>query len=440
MAGLTRPGHSSTSSDDGRCPDDIGELLASPSASWATARFGGLTRSFWFLWTGTVVNRAGTFIAPFLTLYLTGQRDVSVQQAGLVLACLGLGSAIGQPLGGVLADRIGSRRTMVLGLLSAAVTLLALGAATRLVAVAVAAFVYGLCLDLFRPASQAAVADLVSETDRPRAFALQFWASNLGFSIATPLGGYLATRGFWLLFVLDALASVVFALLILRGVPETRTFVRGAAGSVREVLSDRLMLGLVACSLAMYVVYMQAYVTLPLAFAADDFGPGTYGAAIALNGVLIIVVQPLALVRLSRWRRGPLLLVAMLLEGLGFGLTALADTVPIHLLAIAVWTAGEVFAAGQLAALVVSLAPVHLRGRYLGTFGFSFGAASFLTPLVGTQVLARVGEPALWGGSLLLCCLAGVGLLRLSLAADRRPTPPATLVTRASQPAQGGTV
>jgi MFS family permease len=373
------------------------------------------------LWTGTIVNKAGSFITPFLALYLTGEREVSVQQAGLVLSCLGVGSAIGQPLGGVLADRIGRRRTMVLGLLSSAVTLLVLGAATTSRRVAVAAFAYGLCLDLFRPAVQAAVADLVSDPDRPRAFALQFWASNLGFSIATPLGGYLATRGFGLLFVLDAAASAVFALLILRGVPETRTAVPGTVGRLREVLSDRLMLGLVACGLAVWVVYMQAYVTLPLAFAADDLGPDAYGAAIALNGMLILVLQPLALGRLSRRRRGPLLFVAMLLEGIGFGLTAFADTVSMHLVAIAVWTVGEVLQAGQLSALVAGLAPPHLRGRYLGTFGFSFGAAAFLAPLVGTQVLAHAGEPALWSGSLSLCALAGIGLLRLSAAAERRP-------------------
>ncbi len=183
---------------------DAAALPEPPRVRWWTAQLGGLPRSFWYLWTGTVVNRTGAFITPFLALYLTGERDVSVPQAGVVLSVLGLGSAIGQPVGGVLADRIGRRRTMVLGLLSSAATLLVLGAATGFLVVVAAAFAYGLCLDLFRPAVQAAVADLVPDADRPRAFALQFWAVNLGFSVATPLGGYLASRGYWLLFVLDA--------------------------------------------------------------------------------------------------------------------------------------------------------------------------------------------------------------------------------------------
>lgn len=357
-------------------------------------------------------------------MYLTGERDVSVTRAGLVLSLLGLGSAIGQPVGGVLADRIGRRRTMVLGLLSSAATLLVLGAATSFAAVAAAAFAYGLCLDLFRPAVQAAVADLVPDADRPRAFALQFWAVNLGFSVATPLGGFLASRGYWLLFVLDAAASVAFAVLILRGVPETRPVVEGVPGRLRDVLSDRLMLALVASVVAVSVVYLQAFVTLPLVFGDDGLGPGAYGLAIGLNGVLIVLLQPLLLGVLGRRRRGPLLLGAVLLQGVGFGITAFADGIPVHLLAITVWTLGEILQAGQLGALVAAIAPEHLRGRYMGAFGFSFGAASFLAPALGTQVLSQYGEGALWGGSFLLCVASGGGLLLVAAAADRRGSAP----------------
>lgn len=398
---------------------DAAALPEPPRTRWS-AHVGGLPRAFWFLWSGTLVNRIGSFITPFLALYLTSDRGVSVAQAGLVLSLLGLGSAIGQPLGGVLADRIGRRRTMVLGLLSSAGSLLVLGAMTHLVAVAVAAFAYGLCLDLFRPAVQAAVADLVPDADRPRAFALQFWAINLGFSIATPLGGYLASRGYWLLFVLDAAASVGFAVLILRGVPETRPLVTDTAGRLRDVLGDRLMLALVASVVAVSLVYLQAFSTLPLVFDADGLGPRTYGLAMGLNGVLIVLLQPLLLGFLGRRSRGPLLLAAMVLQGVGFGITAFADTVAVHLLAITVWTLGEILQAGQLGALVAAIAPAHLRGRYMGTFGFSFGAAAFLGPALGTQVLAHAGEDVLWSGAFVLCCLAGMGLLLVARAADRR--------------------
>ena len=196
--------------------------------------------------------------------------------------------------------------------------------------------------------------------------------------------------------------------------------VTGTVGRLRDVLSDRLMLALVACLVAVGVVYLQAFVTLPLAFRRDGLGPEAYGLAIGINGVLIIVLQPLLLTVLGRRRRGPLLLAAMLLQGAGFGLTAFADTIPMHLVAITVWTLGEILQAGQLGALVAALAPEHLRGRYMGTFGFSFGLAAFLAPVTGTQVLERAGEGVLWGGALALCALAGVGLLLVAAAADRR--------------------
>ena len=399
---------------------------APPPARRALARtlhlqVAGLPRSFWLLWWGTLVNRVGSFVTPFLALYLTADRDFTVAEAGLVLSVLGAGTAVSQPVGGVLADRIGRRRTMVLGLSTAAGTLLLLGVADAPAAIGVAAFAYGLCLDLYRPAVSAAIADLVPDGERARAFALQFWAVNLGFSIATPLGGFLASRDYLLLFVLDAAASAAFAVLIVRGVPETRPVRTAAAPSrLTAALGDRLLLALVACTTAQAVAYLQAFVTLPLVFAVDGLGAGTYGLAIGLNGVLIIVLQPLLLGVISRRGRGPLLLVALVLQGIGFGLTGLADDLPGHVLAIAVWTVGEVLSAGQLGALVAALAPPALRGRYLGVFGASFGLAGLVAPVLGTQVLARLGEPALWSGALLLSVLAGAGLWAVSAAADRR--------------------
>jgi MFS family permease len=326
----------------------------------------------------------------------------------------------------VLTDRVGRRRTMVLGLVTAALSLLVVGAATSLTALCAAALVHGLCLDLFRPAVNSAITDLVSDADRPRAFGLQFWAINLGFSIATPLGGWLASRGYWLLFVLDAAASLAFALLILRGVPETRP-VRGEhdlPGSVRDVLADRLMLALVGAVVLQAVVYLQAFSTLPLVVAADGLGPGGYGTAMALNGILIIVLQPLLLGVLSRRHRGRVLLLALVLQGIGFGLTGLADTVLGHMGAIGVWTAGEVLQAGLLGTLVASLAPVHLRGRYMGAFGFSFGLAAFLGPLAGTQLLEHLGEGALWTAAFGASVVSGLALLKISDAASARALSP----------------
>lgn len=389
-------------------------------ATWWGSRVGGLPPAFWALWAGTLVNRLGSFIYPFLALFLTTARGLSLGQVSLVLTALGLGSAISQPIGGTLADRVGRRRTLVAGLLSAAASLLAVGAVRGVPALCVAVFVYGICNDLFRPAAQAAVVDLVGPELRPRAFALIFWAINLGFAVATTMAGFLAQHGYWLLFLGDAATSVAFAAVVYRLVPETRPERHEQPGTLRQVLRDPLMLALVAAVVLGSIAYMQAFFTLPLAVVADGLGSRGYGLIIALNGVLIVALQPLLLSALGRRGRGPLLLSASVISGVGFALTMFADTVPTHLLAVAVWTLGEILGAGQLAALVASLSPVHLRGRYMGVFGASYGVSAFLAPGLGTQVLDRLGEGPLWTGCLLVSCVSGVGLLWVARNAEGR--------------------
>jgi MFS family permease len=320
----------------------------------------------------------------------------------------------------MLADRVGRRRTMVGGLAAAAAALVALGASHGLLALCITAFAFGITSELFRPASSAAVADLVAPELRARAFALLFWAINLGFAVATLLGGYLADKGYWLLFAGDAATSLAFAGVVLRMVPETMPPRRASTGSFADVLRDRLMIALVVAVVLEASAYMQAFYTLPLAVVHDGLGTGGYGVVIALNGVLIVALQPLFLGALGRRSRGPLLLTSGLTIGVGLWLTALANTIPMHMLAVTVWTLGEIMGAGQLGALVASIAPPHLRGRYMGVFGMSYGVSAFLAPGLGTQVLAHLGETALWTGCLILASLSGIVMLLVSHAADGR--------------------
>jgi MFS family permease len=204
-------------------------------------------------------------------------------------------------------------------------------------------------------------------------------------------------------------------------VPETRpTHAHTTAGSLRDVLRDRLMLALVISTVLQSMAYMQAFYTLPLAVVADGLGTKGYGVVIALNGLLIVTLQPVLLGALGRRGRGPLLLVAGLVIGLGLGLTTFADSLAGHLAAVTVWSVGEVLGAGLLGALVATLAPSHLRGRYMGVFGASFGVSSMLAPGLGTQTLEHLGEGALWLGCLVSATLSGMGMLLVSRAADRR--------------------
>src|SRR3954469_22476206 len=69
----------------------------------------GLPREFWWLWTSTLVNRLGAFVATFMALYLTLDRGYSASYAGLVASLHGLGGVVSSLGAGVMTDRLGRR-------------------------------------------------------------------------------------------------------------------------------------------------------------------------------------------------------------------------------------------------------------------------------------------------------------------------------------------
>ena len=155
----------------------------------------GLPRSFWLLWIGTFINRLGGFVVPFLTLYLTSQRGLSVSQAALVVSLFGAGSFGAALVGGELADRLGRRPVMLISFLLAPVNMILLGLTRTIALIGPLTLVQGFFTDLYRPAVNAMVADLVPTEHRPRAYGYIYWAINLGFAIAPAIAGFLAIAG-----------------------------------------------------------------------------------------------------------------------------------------------------------------------------------------------------------------------------------------------------
>ncbi|MEV0820146.1 MDR family MFS transporter [Nonomuraea rubra] len=388
--------------------------------SFLKSQIGGLPRPFWALWGGTLVNRLGTMVMPFTGVYLTQSRGLSVAAAGLVMGVFGVGSLLSQLVAGVLADRIGRRATLSGGMLATAACMLALGYSTSLPAILASMFALGLVIDVYRPASGALVADLVSAEERPRAYGLLFWAINLGYSVGMTAGGWLAGLGFVWLFWIDAVSSVVFAVLVWRAVPETRPESRQATGGFGVVLRDRVMVGFTLVALGNALVYSQTMTMLPVAMTSVvKLSPHEFGLAMALNGILIVVVQPLV----SGWlgRRDPARTFALGLAvmGVGFALTAYVSSVLGLAVTIAIWTAGEIVTAGIPGAIVAALAPAELRGRYSGLFGFAWSLSAVLAPLLGGPLL-ELGSGALWftiGG---VGLASAAGMLLLGPAIRRR--------------------
>lgn len=389
---------------------------------------GGLPRPFWFLWTGMFVTRLGSFVLPFLALYLTQGLGLSLGRAGLVVALYGAGGAVAGPVGGFLADRVGRRFTMRLALGLGGAGMIALGFVHRVEVLAPMLFAVALVTEMYRPAAQAAIADLVGAADRVRAFGLLYWVINVGFAVGLTIGGFLASKSFFLLFVGDGATTLLFGLLVGAGVPETRPapalkpVTEAAAHPLAGFLSpfrDRLFVLLLALTFLFGLVFMQNATTFAVDMTLHGCSRAAFGRVLALNGVLIVLLQPFLGPILTRRNRSRTLAVGAALGGIGFGLNAIAHSVPGYIVGVVIWTVGEMAVLPVANALVADLAPAASRGRYQGAYGFSFGLAVCVAPALGMLVLERLGSVALWSGCLAIGLATAVGHVLLGPAVTR---------------------
>ncbi len=387
------------------------------------ALIGGLPRTFWVLWFGLFVNRAGTFVMPFLALYLSQGRGFPVATAGAVVSIYGLGAAVASPLGGWLADHVGRRATMVAALSLGGLAMIALGFARDLAVIAPLTFVVSVLGESYRPAMQAAVSDLIPPRDRVRAFGVLYWVINLGFSVGLLLAGVIATRSFLWLFIGDGLTSLVFAFLIWRLVPETRPAPaahaalepsQGFLASFLAPYRDGPFLAFVLLSVLVLLVFMQHIAALPLEMAARGVSNAWLGFVLALNGIVIVLVQPFLAPWLGGFDRSRVLAAGAVLVGLGFALNTIATGPAPFSLSVVVWTVGEILVLPTGNAVVADIALPSMRGRYQGAYGLSFGLAAFGAPLIGTAVLQQWGSSALWLGCLAAGLVVAAGQLALA--------------------------
>ncbi|MEV6311631.1 MFS transporter [Streptomyces sp. NPDC051840] len=377
----------------------------------------GLPKEFWWLWTSTLVNRLGAFVATFMALYLTLDRGYSASYAGLVASLHGLGGVVSSLGAGVMTDRLGRRPTMLIAQISTAVSVAVLGFMVHPVAIAGVAFVVGMASNASRPAVQAMMADIVRPEDRVRAFSLNYWAVNLGFAVSSAGAGFVAEYSYLAGFMGEAALTLLCAVVVFLKVPESRPeappLVSGADAPddvrLSTVLRDGRYMGVVGLSFLVALIFQQGYVGLPVAMGTDGLSSSDFGTAIAVNGVLIVLLQ----IPVTRFiqHRDPrrLLILSSLVAGYGFGLTAFAGSVGVYALTVCVWTLAEIVNAPTQTGIVVQLSPAHGRGRYQGMYTMSWSVAALIAPLMSGFVIDHYGATWLWGTCAVLGTVTAFG-------------------------------
>ncbi len=345
---------------------------------------------------------AGSGFWSFMAIWAIRELGASSRQlaVGFLLGALAAG-VVGYG-GGHLSDHFGRRRLMLAGEAGLAVLAplfllvgndVVLGLALMVIVGSVAA--------LGGSVGQALVADLVPPERHEAGYAMVRVASNLGVVLGPPIGSLLLLLGGWTLFFpgLSLLAAAAW-LLAYRLIPARGEFSPEAAperGSFGVIARDRLFLVFLVSSLFAWIVYVSYETLLPVSLVTTyGYGPAAWGFLVIVNPLLVTVLQ----LRLTRVVSGvsaaPKLAAAMLLMGFPFLLLGVSATVPVVVTVIVLFVLGEMLWVPTSQAIVAGLAPVDLRGAYMGAFGSMAATGFALAPFTGLQVRASYGDEAMW--------------------------------------------
>lgn len=365
-----------------------------------------LPREIHILCVGSFVNRAGSFVMIFLTIYISEQLALGQTFAAKAMGAFGFGSIIASLVGGQLADQLGRKVVMVASLISGAAILLMLAAASSPLSVLLLIVLFGVVSESFRPACAAMLGDLTSEKQRPSAFSLYYIAINLGFACGPPLGGLLADYSFSLLFIADAVTMCLFSFVIILMIPESKPIIgeQDIAASIpakiaiKRITNDRTFMLFCFASMLIAGVFTQAFSTLPIYIRDCGYSNKQFGLLMAINGLMIFVLQLPITSFFERFRIMSNMIVSGLLIAIGFGVYSLPVSTSVLVIAVLIWTTGEMVQAPFKHTVVTILAPPELRARYLGMIGMCFSISLMIGAPLGGEILQRFGPSALWQG------------------------------------------
>jgi MFS family permease len=390
---------------------------------------------FWILVGATFVDAIGrTILNPFFALYITDRFGVGMTEAGVLFSIFAASGFAGSMLGGALTDRFGRKGMVLFGLVFSALSNLTMGFVGRLSTFYTLAVVVGLLGDIAGPARGAMVADLLPEHQRAEGFGILRVVGNLAWIVGPTIGGLLASRSYLLLFILDAVASLITAAILFRMLPETRPearqttqrepIARTFAGYFR-VSADGTFMAFVLITAVLNLVYLQMYSTLSV-FLRDVHSISTqgYGYLMSANAVLVVLMQFWVTRRIRS--RPPMVMMALgaALYMVGFTAFGLVSTYPAFVAAMLIITVGEMIEMPVSNALVVRLAPADMRGRYVAISGLSWEIPSAIGPLGAGLILDNYNPNLVWYAGGALALVACLGFLALHSAARARLAQP----------------
>jgi predicted MFS family arabinose efflux permease len=388
--------------------------------------FSGFSSEIWWLTLVTFINRSGTMVIPFLSLYLTNHLKFNLGQVGWIMSCFGLGSFVGSWLGGKLTDKFGFYKVMFVSLLSTGFIFIILQFIHLFWGFALAIFLTMCVSDSFRPAIFVALKAYSRPENQTRSISLIRMAINLGFAFGPFLGGLIISlvsyRG---LFWVDGLTSIL-AIVIFRFVlkekkvdKKVKEAYRLSAINTRSAFRDKPYLIFMVMSFLMAFTFFQLFSTIPVFYKTiHHLNEVSIGLLMSINGALIFLVEMPIIHFLERKAFKPvkLVLLSLLLIGTSFFIFNITNWSGILIISMIVITFGEMSGFPFSNVFALNRAPEGREGQYMSLFTMSFAASMVFSSKIGMEVVEKYGFAANWilMGSLdLVAFLFGIWLLRV---------------------------
>lgn len=367
--------------------------------------YGGLSRSTWWLSLVMLINRSGTMVVPFMTMYLTQHIGVSISKAGFVMGLFGVGAIIGALIGGKLTDKIGSYYIQMSTLIGGGIMFIVLGQMQSYNAICVFTFLLALVNEAFRPANSVAIAHYSKEENRTRSYSLNRLAINLGWAAGGGLGGIIASYNYQLLFWVDGLTNLCGAALLYFVLAPSRNIatevkVKKKKVAGRTAYQDTNYLIFIFLLFLFAMCFFQLFTTIPV-FYKEEFHLSVLfiGMIMAMNGLLISVFEMILIFKLEG--RRPLLhfissgVVLIAVAYLLLNITGI-EKAGLVIGVMLLFTLGEILSMPFMNSYFVSRTQPHNRGQYAALFTVAWASAQAVGPYAGSLIAEHFGYNILW--------------------------------------------
>ena len=380
------------------------------------ASFSGLSKEVWWLALITLINRAGTMVIPFLSLYLTQNLSFTLENVGSIMTSFGLGSLAGAWLGGKLTDIFGYYKVMLISLFFTGVLFIGIQFLHDFWSICSGIFILMVAADAFRPAAFVALSAYSKPENKTRSVSLVRLAINLGFSAGPALGGILiASVGYEGLFWTDGGTCIIASILLLLILNPKRAKVSDeiVKQSTRSAYSDFHYLIFIASMILFSFAFVQYFSTIPIFYkeihALNEF---KIGLLLALNGFTIFALEmPLIKYMENKpWSKLTHVLVGLILVGLSFLVLNIFNWTGILVIGMLLMTVGEMIAFPFSNAFAMDRAKNGNQGEYMALYTIAFSISHVFAHNSGMKSIAEFGFEITWYG-IAIICLMGILLL-----------------------------